>query len=266
MRGLALFLAVSIFSTASAQAQSEEKRNLAKDLANPLATMITVPIQMNYDTDIGPDGDGSLWQMNIQPVIPFYLNDDWNVITRTIIPLIHQEDIPAKGEGESGLGDILQSFFFSPATVPEGGWIWGVGPVISLPTASDDALGTEKWALGPTAIALKQVGPWTAGLLVNHLWSVAGEDDRGDVSFSYAEPWLSYVYQEKTTISFSIESTYDWETDDAAVPLNFTVDRLIEVSGLPLQVGGALKYWAESPDDGPDGFGFRLQVAFMFPK
>jgi len=257
-------LALSLFSVPALA--EDERKDLAKKLANPIASLISVPSQLTYDEKIGPEEDGSVLQLNILPVIPFTLGEDWNLISRTILPLIEQEDIPVKGEDESGLGDILQSFFFSPSTVPESGWIWGAGPVLLLPTASEDVLGAEQWAVGPTAVALKQKGPWTAGALVNQLWSVAGEDDRDDVNATYCEPWISYVTKTDTTISLSAESTYDWESSELSLPVNFIVDQLLSIGGQYVQVGGAVRYWANSPDDGPEGFGFRLQVTFLFPK
>jgi hypothetical protein len=238
--------------------------DLAKNLANPLAAMISVPSQLNFDENIGSDEKGSIIQLNIQPVLPFTLNEDWYLISRTIIPLISQDDIPTTGAGESGLGDLLQSLFFSPAKVDDGGWILGGGPVALLPTASDDSLGTEKWALGPTAVALKQIGPWTPGILVNHLWSVAGNDDRADVNATYIEPWLSYVTSSNTTISVSAETTKDWDADEWAIPVNFIVDQLFQFEEQYIQIGGAVKYWIDPAPGGPRDFGFRLQITFLF--
>jgi hypothetical protein len=239
--------------------------DLTKKLANPLASMISVPMQLNFDEKIGADEEGSLMQLNLQPVLPFSFGEDWYLISRTILPFIDQSDIPTNGAGESGLGDILQSAFFSPSVIGDHGWIWGVGPAISLPTASDEALGLEKWAIGPTAVALKQTGPWTYGGLFNHVWSVAGEDDRADVSATYFEPWLSYVAKGVYTISVSVESTYDWEAEAGSIPVNFIVDRLLMFGDQPLQIGAAIKYFAESPDGGPQDFAFRLQATYLLP-
>jgi hypothetical protein len=231
-----------------------------------VASLISVPIQANYDENIGPTEDGSVWRINIQPVIPITLNENWNLISRTILPVIDQDDIPLIGMGESGIGDIVQSLFFSPKEPTSGGLIWGVGPVFLLPTASDDALGADKWGIGPTGVLLKQVGPWTYGALVNHIESFAGEDARADVSATFIQPFLTYITKTKTTFALNTESTFDWENDQWSVPLNFNVLQLLKIGPQIFQVGIGARYWAESPNLSADGWGFRFQITFLFPK
>jgi hypothetical protein len=239
--------------------------DLAKQLANPVSSLISIPIQWNYDDGYGPSGNGSVMRTNIQPVIPFTLNDDWNLISRTIVPLIDQDDVPIGGASEFGLGDVLQSFFFSPSE-PVGDWILGVGPAFLFPTATDSTLGGEQWGAGPTFVALKQTGPWTTGVLTNHIASFAGDSSRSDVNATFLQPFVTYITPSKTTIALNLESTYDWEADQWAIPVNFTVSQLLSIGDQPIQVGAGLRYWAESPDNGPDGWGFRIQVTLLFPK
>jgi hypothetical protein len=262
-------MATSTILGAGAQAQQatddDKAAELAKKLANPVAALISVPLQYNYDENIGPNGDGSKSVLNVQPVTPVSLNQDWNLILRTIVPLIDQQDIPVKGEKESGLGDITQSFFFSPKE-PVGGWILAAGPVGLYPTASDEALGGEKWGVGPTALALQQTGPWTYGVLANHIESFAGEDERADLSATFLQPFLSYVTKTKTTLGLNTESTYDWDNDQWTVPVNATVAQLLKIGPQIFQVSLGARYWAESGDSGPEDWGARAAVTFLFPK
>lgn len=249
--------------SASAQDNAAE---LAKKLANPVASLISVPLQYNYDANYGPDDEGTVQRLNIQPVVPLSLGQDWNLITRTIVPLIDQQDIPLKGMNKSGLGDVVASQFFSPKA-GAGGWIWGVGPVELLPTASDERLGGEKWGLGPTGVALRQDGPWTVGILANHIWSVAGDDERDDINATFVQPFLSYIFSKtKTTLGVATESTYDWKNEQWSVPFIASVSQLLKIGPQIIQLSVGARYWAEAPDNGPEGWGGRAQLTFLFPK
>ena len=255
----------------SAAGASAEEQDLAKQLANPVAALISVPIQANYDENIGANEKGEMWRTNIQPVIPFGISDDWNVISRTIVPIIDQKNIPAPGMDESGIGDVVQSFFFSPKTPTASGLIWGVGPVLYLDTATDNKLGAGKWGAGPTAVVLKQQGPWTFGALVNHIESFDGNDGSDDInaidiSATFLQPFLTYITASQTTFALNTESTYDWEANKWSVPINLNVAQLFKLGNQLFQIGGGIRYWAESPKSGPDDWGFRLQLTLLFPK
>jgi hypothetical protein len=142
--------------------------------------------------------------------------------------------------------------FFSPVKPKKSGWIWGAGPVFQIPTATDDLLGEEQWGAGPTAVLLKQEGPWTYGALLNHVWSFAGEDNRADVSRTFLQPFVSSTTKTFTTFGLNTESTYDWESEQWNVPLNTFVQQLLKVGKQPisLQLGG--RYYAEGPSGGPE--------------
>ncbi len=238
---------------------------LAKKLSNPIASMISVPIQFNYDQNIGPDDKGSKLVTNIQPVIPMDLTDDWNLITRTIVPVTGLWDIP-EGNNTFGVGDVLASFFFSPKKPTSGGLIWGVGPVLLFPTATDDLLGGKQWASGPTFVGLKQSGPLTFGLLSNHIWSYCGSNTRDDISNSFVQPFISYTSPTALGVVLNTESTYNWKTEEWSVPLNFAVSQVVRVGKLPVSFQAGVRYWADSPEVGPEGWGFRAVAILMFPR
>jgi hypothetical protein len=251
---------------APARAQGDQAAELAKKLSNPIAALISVPLQYNRDEYGGANDGATVSKLNVQPVIPFSLNEDWNLISRTIIPLVDQQDFPVAATNESGLGDITASLFFSPKSPTAGGWIWGAGPVFLLPTATQDALGAEKWGIGPTGVILKQAGPWTVGMLANHIWAAGGNDSRSNVSATFLQPFVSYTTQTHTTFSANTESTYDWKNEQWQVPLNVAVAQLFKIGTQMLQFQVAGRYWAEAPDSGPKGWGLRLQLTLLFPK
>ncbi|TBY08156.1 transporter [Rhizobium laguerreae] len=256
--------AAALCFAASGVAQ-EADNDLAKKLSNPVASLISVPFQFNYDSGYGPN-EGNRETLNIQPVIPFSLNDDWNLISRTIVPVIWQNDIAGPSGSQFGIGDITQSFFLSPKEPTASGIVWGVGPVFLLPTATDDMLGTGKLGLGPTAVVLKQDGPWTVGALANHIWSVAGDGGRADVSSTFLQPFVSYTTSNAWTFTLNTESTYDWEQNDWAVPINLQVSKLLKFGEQPVSLSAGARYWATAPENGPEGWGFRIGLTLLFPK
>jgi hypothetical protein len=245
--------------------QDDSEENLAQQLANPVAALISVPMQYNYDDKIGAS-DGSRDLLNIQPVIPLSMSPDWNLITRTILPLIDVHDLPQRGDSTSGTGDVTASQFISPKQPTSSGWIWGAGPVELLPTASNRVLGSGKWGLGPTFVVLKQQGPITYGLLANHIWSVAGDSDRNYVSSTFIQPFFSYLTRTKTSFGINTESSYDWRTSSWSVPINFSVSQLLKAGPQILQITVGARYWASAPASGPEGWGWRAVVTLLFPK
>jgi hypothetical protein len=245
------------------KAQAESDEELAKKSLNPIASLISLPLQFNQDYGIGPADAKNTW-LNVQPVIPVSLNQKLNLIIRTIIPVIDAESPIPGGDDKSGLGEIVQSFFLWPKD-PAGGWIVGFGPVFLYPTASDNALGNEKWGAGPTGVVLRQESGFTYGLLFNHIWSFAGDGDRKDISATYLQPFVGYTTKTYTTLLVNTESTYGWEKSQWTVPINVMLTQMLKIGGQPISLQIGYRYYAEKPTGGPD-WGLRFAITFLFPK
>jgi hypothetical protein len=239
---------------------SESEEELAKKTQNPVANLISLPLQSNWDFNIGPKEDKSNYLMNVQPVIPISLDDKYNLILRTILPIKANEFPKSVG----GLGDTVQSLFFSPKE-PVNGWIVAAGPVLLYPTATDQTLGGRKWGAGPTAVFLKQEHGWTYGFLGNHIWSYAGNSERRDVNATFLQPFVSYMTKTYTSFAVNTESTYDWTSEKWNMPFNVMLSQMLKVEGQPLQLQLGYRYYAETPMNGPE-WGLRFAVTFLFPK
>lgn len=265
-RTVASFLPLAA-SVAPAQEAAPDAA-LAKQLANPIASLISVPFQFNFDNRIGPGDDGRRATLNIQPVIPITLNPEWNLISRTILPVISQWDITPGVGHQFGLGDALQSLFLSPQAPGPNGVIWGVGPVALLPTATDDLLGNGRWGMGPTAVVLRQSGPWTIGTLINHVWSVGGgtRGETDNINRTFVEPFISYTTPDAWTFTLQSESTFDWANDKVTVPINAGIAKLVRFGQQRVSLFVGARYYVLSPEAGPKGLGLRAGATFLFPK
>jgi hypothetical protein len=239
---------------------------LARAAQNPMANMISFPIQNNTSFKWGPL-EKTQNVTNIQPVIPFNLTEDWLLIARTIAPVIYQPEL-AHGQGsEFGLGDISQALFIGPSN--PGSIIWGVGPIFLLPTATDNRLGTDKWGVGPAGVALTMRGPWVFGVLAQNIWSFAGDSDRDDVNQFLLNPFVNYNLGDGLAIGSVPIITANWKADSGekwTVPIGLQVSKIMPIGKLPINWILGAYYNIEKPDNlGPD-WTLRFQVNFMFPK
>jgi hypothetical protein len=258
-------VALAVMCIAGMPAFADQDEELAKKLANPVAALISVPIDFDTYSDIGPTDQGERWTLVAKPVVPITLNPDWNLLSRTIVPYIDQKDIVTGAGSQSGLGDIQESLFLSPAQ-PKKGFIWGAGPIFLFPTATDDLLGSEKWGIGPTGVVLKQEGSWTYGMLANHVWSYAGGDDRSDVSSTFLQPFVTYTTKTATSFTLQTESTYNWKNEEWSVPVNAIVAQVFKIGPQLIQLKAGVRYWADSAPTDPEGWGFKLGLVLLFPK
>jgi hypothetical protein len=253
--------AILALSATCSLAAAQDASSTQQKLANPIASLTLVPIQVNYDRGIGPSDDGYRVNTLVEPVVPFKLNSDLNLVVRTIIPIVGQDEIFPRAGSQFGLGDTLQSFFLVPPTA--NGFTWGAGPALQWRTGTDDLLTSGKWALGPTIVALQQTGPWTVGILANHIWSFAGDNNRDEVNQTYLQPFITYAASGGITYAQNTESTFFWEASEWSVPINAQVQKLTKLCDQPVQLQAGLRYWAEAPDTGAEGLGGRLGITFI---
>jgi hypothetical protein len=270
LSGLLFCLAFFVCSSLNLMAQevskpaADDAAAIAKKLANPIGALISVPFQNNTDIGIG-DYNGSKNTLNFQPIVPFSLNAKYSLITRYIVPIIAQYDITGEGTQEFGLSDALVSGWFSNAVV-KNGFVWGVGAAFLIPTATDEFLGTKKLGVGPTIIVLQQKNGWTYGLLMNQIWSVAGDADRADVNQMYLQPFLTYNWKSGAGLTVNSETTLNWEANTTNAYINIMAGGLTKMGKqlVQLQVGPRIQVAA--PEGSRSPFGVRAAVIFVFPK
>jgi len=258
---------MAIFAIAPAlHAEAPSDDDLRKATQNPMADLVSVPIQNNTNFGYGPL-DETQNMTNIQPVLPFTLNDNWHLISRTVAPLISQPEFVNDQGTEFGLGDITQSLFVGPSK--PGKIIWGAGPVFLLPTATDSRLGSDKWGAGPAGVVLTIQGPWVAGVLVQNIWSFAGPSDEADINQMLAQYFVNYNLPNGWYLTSSPIITANWEADSDnkwTVPLGGGFGRLFKVGKLPINAQCQAFYNVEKPDVlGPD-WTLRVQLQFLLPK
>jgi hypothetical protein len=242
----------------------EDVGALAKAAQNPIADMISLPFQNNTNFGVGPRDDVQNI-LNIQPVIPLHLNEQWNLITRTIMPVICQPELGPGLREQSGLGDIQFTTFFSPAQ--PGKWMWGVGPIFQFPSATDEVLGQGKWCAGPSAVVLRSQGPWLYGALINNVWSFAGDDDRSNVNQMILQPFVNYNLPKGWYVSSAPILTANWQADSDqrwVVPLGAGVGKIFKLGKQPVNASVQGYYNVVHPDDGPD-WQLRAQLQLLFP-
>ena len=258
----ALTAALLAATPAHAELSAEE---LAKLAQNPVGNLISVPFQNNTNLNVGPDKRNQNI-LNIQPVIPISVSDEWNIITRTIVPVISQ---PLPGDDRTnGIGDTVFTAFLSPAK--PGSFIWGAGPVVQLPTNSNSDLGNKNWGLGPSVVVLRleKGNPWVYGALANNIWSLSDSGTGGSYNNGLIQPFVNYNFDGGFYITSAPIITANWKAESSqrwTVPVGGGVGKIFHLGKLPVNTSLQAYYNVVTPDNGPN-WQIRAQVQFMFPK
>lgn len=245
--------------------QEADTSELAKKTQNPVSDLISLPFQNNTNFKFGPK-EKPQNVLNIQPVIPLPLSEEWNLITRTIAPLIYLPETVPGVDSVFSLGDINATAFFSPAKPKK--VVWGAGPILVLPTATNERTGTGKWSLGVSGVALTMPTPWVIGALVNNVWSFAGDSSRSDVNQLLFQYFINYNLPGGWYITSAPIITANWEADSSntwTVPFGGGVGNVFHVGKQPMNASMQAFYNVETPEFGPD-WTLRIQLQFLFPK
>jgi hypothetical protein len=259
-----LAAAMATIAPAHAELTAEE---LAKLAQNPVGNLISLPFQNNTNLNFGPE-KGTQNVLNIQPVIPISVDKDWNIITRTIVPVISMPSLGPDTDSTNGIGDTVFTAFLSPAN--PGHWIWGVGPVFQLPTNSTAELGNKNWGMGASAVLLhlEHGSPWVYGALVNNVWSLTSDKQGGSYSNGLIQPFVNYNFEGGLYLTSAPILTVDWKAESSqqwTVPVGGGVGKIFHLGKLPVNTQISAYYNAVRPDFGPN-WQIRAQVQLMFPK
>jgi hypothetical protein len=257
---------LGLFATAQAHAEMSAEE-LAKLAQNPVGNLISLPFQNNTNLNFGPQ-KGTQNVLNIQPVVPFTVDKEWNIITRTILPVISMPALGPEVGSTNGIGDVVFTAFLSPAN--PGNWIWGAGPVAQIPTNSDALLGNKNWGLGPSAVLLHldHGSPWVYGALVNNIWSLTSDKQGGSYNNGLIQPFINYNFPEGFYLSSAPIWTVDWKASGGqqwTVPLGGGVGKIFHLGKLPVNTSIAAYYNVVRPDFGAN-WQIRAQLQLMFPK
>ncbi|MDQ6470599.1 hypothetical protein RB619_08095 [Flavobacterium sp. LHD-80] len=268
-RSIQILFSITFFLlnfTVSAQEEAPKTganaQEIADKLANPVASLISVPLQNNLNYGIGPY-NGSKYVINVQPVIPFKLSENLNLITRYILPVVDQRDITGENTHQFGLSDATVTAFFAPKSK---GLIYGFGPAFLVPTATDKFLGTEKFGVGPSALVMHQGKGLSVGFIANQIWSVAGDEDRADFNQFYTQIFVSHSYKSGASLGVNAEITQNWEGKTTMITINPSVGGVTKVGKQMVQFAIMPLIPVVGPSESKPDWGLRAVLAFVFPE
>jgi hypothetical protein len=256
-------LAIGVMAGFTSQAQ-ESAEELAKKLANPVASLISVPMQVNNDHGIG-SLNGSRTTVNVQPVIPMSLTKDLNLIARWVQPIVTQYNITGEAQKQAGLADAVVSAFISPKN-SKNGFTWGAGPVFLLPVASHQAFASKQLGFGPTAVALKQSHGWTFGALVNQIWGIAGGEGRQKVNQMFLQPFLNYNWKSGAGAGGGFEYTQNWANNTSTLWFIPTISGLTSLGKQKVSLAFGPRFNLAAPSGAKADLGWRAAATLLFPK
>ncbi len=262
------WLPVGIMLLAATQAWAElSEEELAKIAQNPVGNLISVPFQDNINLHVGPE-NRTQNILNIQPVIPIDVNSDWNIITRTILPVISQPPFAPNQATTNGIGDVQFTAFLSPAN--PGSWIWGAGPIVQLPTHSDSVLGNDNAGMGPSFVMLhlEHGDPWVYGALLNNVWSLNNSSSAAKYNNGLVQPFLNYNFPGGLYLTSAPIWTANWKADGSqrwTMPMGGGVGKIFHLGKLPVNTQLSAYYNVVRPEFGGN-WQIRAQVQLMFPK
>lgn len=239
---------------------------LIQQLANPLAALVSVPILSTFDFHVGPEREGFRHTFSAQPTVPLALGDNWNVLSRTVVPFVYQEDIAPGSGSQSGLGDVVETVYLASVEPSRRGYLWSLGATARFPTGTDDLLTQDQWQWGPSLAAVKLQDDFVFGLIATQLWDVEGSENPKDTSVTLLEPFLDYTTSDLWTLSLHVPAAYDWEADTWTVPILLSVKKLVTFQKLPVNLTFGVRYLVEGPPGGPHDLAFLFGVTLVFPK
>ncbi len=266
MKKLIYFFLAATFTSTTVLAQEKlpaSDEELAKQLANPIASLISLPLQTNFDHGIGVN-DGSKYVLNVQPVVPLKVGQNLNLITRWIMPIVSQYNIVGPGLTQSGLGDAVISAFFSPINT-QSGLTWGVGPVFLVPLGGSDFLSAKQFGVGPTLVALTQKNGWTYGGLANQIWGTGG-DDKIEINQLFINPFLTYNWKSGAGVSAVLEWTQNWAQDNSVLILMPLFSGVTSFGKQKVSLALGPRFNLVAPEAIKSNFGIRANLVLLFPK